>query len=128
MAASSVDGRAVRRRSWSRSIATTRVARSRFGMATLATPKKGDVRAMELEATIRIPVAGTTSDVMLQLQETTAGRDRAAFGGTVEKAWLHDLNLARVTSLRLVAPEPLAAVKWERWERLKRRISASPGC
>jgi hypothetical protein len=44
-------------------------------------------------------------DPIVQLRETTAGHDRGAFGGVVEKVRLHDLNLARVASLRLVESE-----------------------
>src|SRR5262249_18339926 len=46
-------------------------------------------------------------DPVLQLRETTPGVERAAFGGVTEKVRLHDLNLARVTSLRLGPPEPV---------------------
>jgi hypothetical protein len=155
--------------------------------AQVGQPKKPDLRhhdlrqhetevtAMELEATIRIPVAGATmtiptrdriftpgvaggrvmdsihtadlgslrtveledgvlkislrsgeaytfpiaelldgeADPLLTVRETWAGHERAAYGGVVEKVRLHDLHLARVTSLRLVGPEPVQAP--ERW-------------
>jgi hypothetical protein len=89
----------------------------------------GSLRAVELgDGQLRIelrtgeayafpvaPLLNEEREAILQLRETTAGPQTGAFGGTAEKVRPHDLNLARVVSVRLVEAEPAQAP--ERWSK-----------
>jgi transposase-like protein len=87
----------------------------------------GGLQSVELEAGLlrielktgeryQFPIAELLDgerDPILQLRETWAGTERAAYGGTLEKTRHHDVYLARLVGLRLVEPEPASTP--ERW-------------